>query len=398
MTSKSIDNFYNFNIKVVDFRGNVAGDTKLRLNFPTTSNGNPVPGWSEKIKHQQDASSDYSLTRYKVSMGSYKASYSCSVGRETVDDTYYPNYPFVWPEPEALSSKVYNTALGNFLSNAREVVSPFQGLTFLAELKETLQMIRNPATALRNGIGSYLKAVRHRRRHFRGDAKNFFRTLSGTWLEYAYGWKPILNDIESACNAYAQHEADVQFLRAYGKAESQSGLLNQATHKLYFANYGSYIRRLAHQGSQKVVFKGVVRVNPEIQANVARNVARLSGFDLASFVPTAWEVIPYSFVVDMFSNIGTILNSAIALYYNWVWWSCASTRSMRSDITIEPGVKSPWTWAWSESIAPGSIEKVSYVRSKPVLSLPVPQLELPGSNWTWANLLALASQLTLSKV
>jgi len=395
MTSKSIDHFYTFKRKVVDFRGSVTEAEKVRQNFPSTQTGNPVPGWVEKIKHQQDASSDYDLTKYKVSVGSYKASYRCSVGTETVDDTFYPNVPSTWPEPEPLSSKVYNTALGNFLSNAHDAVAPFKGLTFLGELKESLKMIRHPATALRNGIASYLNSVRHRKRHFRGDMRNFSRTLSGTWLEYAYGWKPLLSDIESACNAYAQHEADVQYIRSYGQANGQTNSKGNLQ-TIYFANYGSYQRILAYTGTQKVVFKGVVRVKPEVQVRAARNVVRLSGFGIEEFIPTAWELIPYSFVVDYFTNIGTILNSATPLFYDWVWWSCASTRSMRSEWTLLSGTKSPWTWAWNESIVPGSVEKVYYSRRKPVLSLPVPQLELPGSNWTWANLLALVGQLTLT--
>jgi len=390
MTSVSVDSYHNFYRKVTDFRGNLLENTLVRVNFDSTQTGNSVKGWREKLEHHQDASSDYGLTKYNVKEGRYRASYYCSDGLERVDDTYYPNVPWA-AEPANLASAVYNTALGNFLSNAHDVVAPFKGLTFIGELKETLRMLRNPASSLRNGISHYLRRVHRRGRSMRGDLRQLSKMVTGTWLEYCYGWKPLLKSIEDAANAYSQHKADVQYLRAYGKAETKSATTN-APWKCYFANYGSYMVERTQTASQKVVFKGVVRIRPEIQVDPARTVARLSGFGIEEFIPTVWELIPYSFVADYFTNIGTILNSAIPLFYDWVWWSCATTRKATQDIIITPGEKSPWSWGWSEMINPGHSEKVIYSRSKPVLSLPTPQLELPGSNWSWANLAALAGQ------
>jgi hypothetical protein len=36
-------------------------------------------------------------------------------------------------------------------------------------------------------------------------------------------------------------------------------------------------------------------------------IISMSGFDLRSFVPTVWELVPYSFIVDYFSNVGDCL-------------------------------------------------------------------------------------------
>jgi len=388
--SISENHYYYFNRKAVDFRGSVI-NTPAYYNLQSVKSGNPVSGWQEKISNHTDASSDYSATRYNVTVGRYTGSYRCSVGVESCDDTYYTNVP-VAGAPAVTDSKVVNTALGNFLSNAHDVVSPFKGLTWLGELKETIQMLRHPASALRDNMSKYLRAQqRHRRLLSRKKSlKSLNQAISGTWLEYVYGWRPLIADIESACNAYSQHEADVQYLRAYGKAEGAQSDSNRVWVN-HFANYGSYIVEETKRQRQKCVYKGVVRLKPEIQASSARNVIRLSGFGIEEFVPTAWELIPYSFVVDYFSNIGTILNSITPLFYDWVWWSCAITRTSKVTYQTKAGVKSPFTWAWSESHVPGTSECVAYSRSKPVLSLPVPQVELPGSGWQWANLLALAS-------
>jgi hypothetical protein len=47
--------------------------------------------------------------------------------------------------------------------------------------------------------------------------------------------------------------------------------------------------------------------------------ARLLGFSPYDFVPTIWELIPYSFVVDYFTNAGEVIESATALDVRYLW-------------------------------------------------------------------------------
>lgn len=46
---------------------------------------------------------------------------------------------------------------------------------------------------------------------------------------------------------------------------------------------------------------------------------RDTGFSLRSFVPTIWELIPYSFLVDYFSNLGDLVTSTAVFRNDFVY-------------------------------------------------------------------------------
>jgi hypothetical protein len=72
-----------------------------------------------------------------------------------------------------------------------------------------------------------------------------------------------------------------------------------------------------------VRFKGHLLAQPEMTPwdNFA-----LFGFTPSEFVPTAWELLPYSFLVDYFTNIGDILSSSVTSTARLAW----SNRTIRS--------------------------------------------------------------------
>jgi hypothetical protein len=63
-------------------------------------------------------------------------------------------------------------------------------------------------------------------------------------------------------------------------------------------------------------------------------LAQLSGFSWTEFVPTAYELLPFSFVLDYFSNVGSVLSAGYASkgYTSWV---SVSTRTEASVKVVE---------------------------------------------------------------
>jgi hypothetical protein len=56
--------------------------------------------------------------------------------------------------------------------------------------------------------------------------------------------------------------------------------------------------------------------------------SRLLGFDPSSFLPTVWELIPYSFLIDYFTNIGDVIEGWSQLGINLAWCNRTTKKSL----------------------------------------------------------------------
>lgn len=291
------------------------------------------------------------------------------------------------------STTAVNTALGNFLTSASNALAPLKGGVILGELRETLRMIKNPASALRDSISSYLKEATRLRRTSRMSGRRLSKVLSNTYLEYVYGWRPLCQDIKSGADAYSALASKQETCFAFGRATDRPYVIKTST-------YGGKINTLAvdfmkeRSSTFKATYKGVAASKLGIQTDAASRIMVLSGFNWEDFLPTAWELIPYSFVADYFTNISQLLNSAHGLSASWIWKSLAVESTY--SVVIYPKLRDPGL-GWRlinkyQNDATGQVDLRDYSRGEANLHLPTFQLEIPGVGFVWANLLALLTQ------
>jgi len=287
-----------------------------------------------------------------------------------------------------------NQALTRYYSNLAGVSSQFKGEVFAGELRETLSMIRHPARALRNGMRDYLvflrKNARNQAKHKR---KKFVRD---TWLEYSFGFKPLINDLDSAIKAFYQSKwTKPIFEMVKGTGRENISAINPAA--IYFDVGGGHelIGKLKSEEEQFVKYFGIY-----FSTNTGVSDPHSYGFSPWEFVPTLWELIPYSFLVDYFSNVGNILNSWSYRFLANGWTAKTERRAWRQytiDVEVRPQAgMSSGLYDFRTSGNPGfaAVEAVSFIRS-PNATLDSPSLELkvPG-NWTqWVNIFALTKNL-----
>lgn len=180
----------------------------------------------------------------------------------------------------------------------------WDGLVFLGELRELLHMVRHPAKNLRDGLDDYTRSAKKLNR--RTSTANLNRALAGTWLEWIYGMAPTISDLENAKEACNRHLERYEEL--YQKFATQSnGIKTEPTNWVKYENgyypwsFEMYYRRYK---TSKVIYYGQVYT---AAANAVGFTRQQLGLELRNFVPTVWEVIPYSFVADYFTNIGNLL-------------------------------------------------------------------------------------------
>jgi hypothetical protein len=224
-------------------------------------------------------------------------------------------------------SKADNVAKAQFVSKVRRTQTTFQGGVFLGELSKTIVQIRNPVRSLRKGFHSYLDAVKSRaskvkrsRSSSRKKREALSDMVSDTWLEYSFGWVPLLSDIDDAAKALAESGTKFppwKMVKGYGSERIQwrDSILTVSSATLPSMRYSSKQFTKA-----EVIYYGQVGVNTSSVANPQR-----VGFDSSNWVPTLWELVPYSFLIDYFANIDDIID-AVTLTNSGIRWISRTIR------------------------------------------------------------------------
>lgn len=190
------------------------------------------------------------------------------------------------PLDEDLISSVVQQAI----ANSKQAV--FDVTTNLGELPQTAQMIGNSMGRVFN----FADRAARRARRFRKNPLEMLRAFSGYWLEYRYGWRPAISTIQDLVSAMDNRVQTGQFIR--GNSSTTTSLDDDVT-ATWTQDGGTGTGTETHllQGTRK--YRGFAY--SEVNSNGIR-----WGHDP---ILTAWELIPYSFVVDWFIDIGTWLQA-----------------------------------------------------------------------------------------
>lgn len=248
----------------------------------------------------------------------------------------------------------------------------------LAEGRESMEMIANR-------FGRMTRAYRHLRhgrfrpflreltigpkRKHRNMIKNSVNDASSLWLEYSFGWKPLTQDVYDACTALSKPVPGGHFV---GKGHEA------VDHEYSSFNYRGYYLGLitVKQGGDFFV------TNP--------NLYLAQEMGLANPAQIAWELVPFSFMVDWVFDVGSFLGGytdflgiTIVRPYTSRFIRCRGQEALREGRF----------WSWNP---PQNINTVVF-RRRPGLTQPVPNthfLTNIGQSWKRAaNAASLLGQI-----
>nr|URG15237.1 MAG: maturation protein [Leviviridae sp.] len=194
----------------------------------------------------------------------------------------------------ARKNHVNSRAMLNFLLKVKDQKS--QLLVTLAEGRKTVNMI---AGAARSIAGLRKRWLNRQPRRIRQNE----RQLHSSWLEYRYGWMPLYYDAYGiAKHLSSLNDTQVTF-PVKGSATWESDSSEQAYWNAFYWK-GNVSTRTTHRYKAKV--GGFIT----IESRVARESVRAG---LTNPLELAWELLPYSFVVDWFVKVGDYVEGMTAL-------------------------------------------------------------------------------------
>ncbi len=397
-SSQYWDRFSGFDPEIVN---SFYSDEELSIVFV----GDDRPNWRYLIRNQDNAVNVANAWRATVKVKPTKA------WRRVTQYVYeFPDFQKVaaqWqytsstnhtigvaiPAAPSGSSIAQDMAKARFVSNARSAMSPTQALTTLGELRETIQTILHPAQALRRGLGDYLSTLQKKGRSLKRSSKRKKRAVvAETWLEYALGWRPLLLDIDNNAKALAQFVSGIHPLANVRGRGRHDVVFQDETATGSIAGCTVQYRTVERE-SYRSEFYGKI----DLSVDPVPTLASAFGLRPHDVIPSVWELIPYSFVVDYFTNIGDMISCASFSTTYLRWWGNTDVgrriweTKFVADTTVDP---SDMFTLYEHSLTPGYQTKVYETLSRSVSPFLVPSLriKLPGSTRAVFNMAALLAQ------
>ncbi len=368
--------------------------------------GNAVPKWRAIIKSGGDATSvlignDVKTSRMEPVL--YTGGYHAVPGDPSEYVETVRGFPISTTQTpgnlggtSAISAD--NQALSRAYASLNAVQQQFQGVVFLGELKETLHLLKHPFKGVEDFVKSYYKDLRSsksfkrlKEKRSRANRNSFLQTAANAWLETAFGIKPLLSDCKDLTEAVLRQRYGVK-----SSTISGSGFSIKAKDDFSYmslGNTGEAKISFVDQTILSVRYKGRVDGTATAAYGSAEGLRAALGFNLESFVPSLYELVPYSFLADYFSNLGDLINAG-----------CSSQAGLKFVVRTERlvssrvGVISPYNkngssgrW-WTGSTSPGSIfisQSTVSRSSSSKLGMPTLEFSFPGADMHSANILAL---------
>jgi len=266
--------------------------------------------------------------------------------RPPSEGPFYVSAQTAAPDTNAYHASV---ARNKCYSSIVSAIAPIaQNANNLGEAKGNLQNIANHASTLFQAYkdlkkGNLPGALRHlgitappatRKRNWRK------KQVADKWLELHFGWVPLVQDIGTSIDALCGSASAIQKSRVRGRGTAQFslGVQNERSEDNEAIRYHTdYVH-----GIYGCRAGAVVSV-----ANPNQFLANQMGF--VNPLSVAWEAVPFSFVVDWFSNAGQVISSmtdfvGLNIEFAWTTEYANVTRDYSHSITAKHDYDSNKWW------------------------------------------------------
>lgn len=188
------------------------------------------------------------------------------------------------------------------------------------------------------------------------------RNAGGLWLEYSYGWKPLVTDIFEAAKVLSGPIYEQWIHEKAGEDWTQTYIEVNASP---FDHHTTL--------SQDVVVRLFARVGAVVSCDNP-NLQALKNAGLTNPASWAWELIPFSFVVDWFYDVGGFIESlddtlglTVTDGFYTTGWKGSSGVSIKLDKLWPLATPSPYdkSHAWKTR----SLSGMDRVRGLPTVKL-----------------------------
>jgi hypothetical protein len=168
----------------------------------------------------------------------------------------------------------------------------------IGERKDTAEMFQDALGRVGRAFGHF------RRKRFKQAARELgigYRSAPNNWLAWQYGWAPLLDDVHKACTELNRKDNENPE-RTILKAKAKDSVTTVTTGDEYAATGVREFWKMIEKKDCAVRFYYTVDTSQDF-------FRKLDEWGVLNPASIAWELIPFSFVVDWALPIGDYINA-----------------------------------------------------------------------------------------
>lgn len=257
-----------------------------------------------------------------------------------------------WPNTDNLVAEASTKA------HAKVQAGDFQGLVSAAELGKTLKMLVKPGASIRKIVNNWWKSRNGKNLNWTSPL-DVAEAAAGSWLEYRYGWRIAMIEIEGLLEALG----GVAKPRSTARGETRDK--TEWTVNTTGTNSNVIIPIYTDYTVQVRIRAGILYDNESSYGSYGWGVR-------ASDIPAAlWDLVPYSFVIDWAINMNAFMNA-------WTYKEGTNQLAtwLREDVTLTSRRRTgPATFSnWTTQRSPNAVDTHVLKSVRRVPGIPGPSL------------------------
>lgn len=289
-------------------------------------------------------------------------------------------------------------ASSRFYSQLSSALKALEGGELVGELGKTAKSLILTSKYLVATLNSWKRAVRRAKN---SSARRRAGIVSSSYLQWKFGWDPLVKDVLALTDSLVDDYVTYIPFSVTGHNTPASASYVQAE----YTGMLEYDTTVVAKAQSTVRYKGDFVVN---RTGIGGLVERM-GISPSNFLPTLYNLLPWTYMLDYFSNLGDIVQAIASVDVGSnVAWCCRTVRNTSTttyssghSVRVVPGITPnpgypiviPSTTIWTNKYVARTAALPSRI---PGLRLRVPNFQTEAGRTKGLNIAAVLAARTWS--